>query len=129
MTHPVPPSATLEHAIATIESRLEALGAALRDRDAPAIEAGAIELQRALASAVHRFNHSAKSLVGLAPQLRHRLATAIAQVAAQRECLVRANAALDRAVDVLMPSAQPAAAYAASGNSMRAANSGDSLSA
>ncbi len=109
------PGATLEHAIAAIESRLEVLGAALRDRDAAAIEAGALELQRALTSAVQRFNHSAKSLVGMAPQLRHRLAAASAQVAAQRESLVRAHAALDRAVDVLMPSASPAPAYAAQG--------------
>jgi hypothetical protein len=129
MTHPMPPSATLEHAIAAIESRLDALGAALRERDAAAIEAGALDLQRALASSVHRFNHSAKSLIGMAPQLRHRLAAVSAKVAAQRDSLVRANAAIERAVDVLMPAAHAPAAYGANGGSVRTTLSTDSLSA
>ena len=37
------------------------------------------------------------------PALRHRLASASGQVAAQRESLARATAALDRAIDVLLP--------------------------
>ncbi len=111
----VPPGATLEHAIAAVESRLETLGAALRERDGPAIEGGAVELQRALATAVHRFNHSAKALAGISPELRHRLAIASAQVGAQRESLARASAALNRAADVLMPASSPAPAYAAQG--------------
>ena len=39
----------------------------------------------------------------LPPALRHRLASASGQVAAQRESLARATAALDRAIDVLLP--------------------------
>jgi hypothetical protein len=39
----------------------------------------------------------------VAPSLRRRLAIAGAQVAAHRESLARATAALDRAIDVLMP--------------------------
>ena len=35
--------------------------------------------------------------------LRNRLASASGQVAAQRESLARATAALDRAIDVLLP--------------------------
>jgi hypothetical protein len=117
-------SATLEHAIAAIEMRLEALGAALRERDAAAIETSALALQRALASAVHRFNHSARSLIGVAPQLRHRLAAVSAQVAAQRESLVRATAAIERAVDVLMPSADVPSPYAATGGNARSPRTG-----
>ena len=37
------------------------------------------------------------------PALRHRLASTSGKVAAQRESLARATAALDRAIDVLMP--------------------------
>jgi len=41
------------------------------------------------------------------PTLRRRLASASGQVAAQRESLARATAALDRAIEVLMPSDTP----------------------
>jgi hypothetical protein len=48
--------------------------------------------------------------------MRLRLAQASAQLARQREALARATAALDRAIDVLMPDAAPAGkVYAASG--------------
>jgi hypothetical protein len=46
--------------------------------------------------------------------LRRRLALASAQVASQRDALARATAALDRAIDVLMPG-HGAALYSASG--------------
>jgi hypothetical protein len=39
--------------------------------------------------------------------MRRRLARASAQVASQRETLARATAALDRAIDVLMPESAP----------------------
>jgi hypothetical protein len=112
---PVLPSAALEHALTAIESRLAALGAALRDRDALAIDSSAVELQRALAAAVQRFKHSNHPLAGVSPELRHRLAAANAQVGAHRESLARASAALERAVQVLMPPSNPAPAYAAQG--------------
>jgi ATP-dependent exoDNAse (exonuclease V) alpha subunit len=109
-------SVALEDAVASIEQRLGALGAALRERDAPAIEQQALELQRALAGAVQRFTHAARLPDGVSPALRQRLALAGGQVAAQRESLARATAALDRAIDVLMPGAagRPAA-YGARG--------------
>lgn len=92
----------LETAVAAIEQRLAQLGEALRERDARSVECQANELHRALASAVGRFTHAARH--GGAPQaLRLRLARASAQVASQREALSRATAALDRAIDVLMP--------------------------
>ena len=92
----------LEDSLSNVESRLAALGAALRARDAAAIDLHAGELHRALAHAVEQFSSAARS--GRVPSaLRTRLASASGQVAAQRESLARATAALDRAIDVLLP--------------------------
>ena len=92
----------LEAALASVESQLTALGEALRVRDSTAIDLHSSELHRALARAVDQFSRAARN--GGVPQaLRHRLANAGGQVAAQRESLARATAALDRAIDVLMP--------------------------
>ena len=67
----------------------------------------ATELHRALARAVDCFVRAARE--GSVPlALRHRLANTSGQVAAQRESLARATAALDRAIDVLMPHDSPA---------------------
>ncbi len=96
------PQAELESVLASVEGRLAALGDALCERDSASIDLHATELHRALASAVDHFARAARS--GSVPQaLRHRLANAGGQVAAQRESLARATAALDRAIDVLMP--------------------------
>ncbi|HET9978284.1 MAG TPA: hypothetical protein VFQ20_12660 [Burkholderiaceae bacterium] len=115
-------AAVLDGLITTIEERLHALGAALRDRDAGAIEREAAELHRALSVAIHRFAHAARTPEGVAPALRLRLARASGLVAAQRESLARATAALDRAIDVLMPGALPAV-YGRAGQADRAAAS------
>ncbi|MEO6363808.1 MAG: hypothetical protein ABIO71_11305 [Caldimonas sp.] len=92
----------LEDRLADVESGLAALGNALRARDAAGIERHAGELHRALASAIVHFSDAARS-GRVPPALRSRLATASGQVAAQRESLARATAALDRAIDVLLP--------------------------
>jgi hypothetical protein len=92
----------LEVRLAAVETRLVALGNALRSRDSAGIDLHAAELHRALASAVSQFSDAAKS-GPLPPALRTRLATASGEVAAQRESLARATAALDRAIDVLLP--------------------------
>ena len=106
----LPPSApvdpALEEALATVESRLVALGEALRERDATAIDGHAAELHRALARAVDHFTRAART-GSVPPGLRRRLASASGQVAAQRESLARATAALDRAIEVLMPRDTP----------------------
>jgi len=92
----------LEARLSEVETRLAALGNALRARDPAGIDLHAAELHRALASAVTQFSDAARN-GPLPPALRHRLASASGQVAAQRESLARATAALDRAIDVLLP--------------------------
>jgi hypothetical protein len=75
-----------------------------------------------LARAVDRFVQAAQR--GSVPSaLRHRLASTSGQVAAQRESLARATAALDRAIEVLMPG-QGAALYSTFGASERGSRSG-----
>jgi hypothetical protein len=98
--------ATLEDTLSAVETRLALLGEALRARDTAAIDHHATELHRALARAVDRFTDAARS-GAVPPTLRRRLASASGQVAAQRESLARATAALDRAIDVLMPREVP----------------------
>ena len=115
---------TLDASLRTIEALLAGLGAALRERDVAVIDIQASALQRALASAVHRFNQAARQPEGVAPALRQRLAAAGAQIAAQRESLARASAAIDRAIDVLMPAPAASPLYGQAGHSQRAASSG-----
>ena len=108
--------------MARVEQRLAELGDALRNHDSQAIDLHATELHRALAGAVDQFSRAARS--GALPQaLRHRLASAGGQVAAQRESLARATAALDRAIDVLMPR-ESAGVYSSAGATDRAARIG-----
>lgn len=116
-------AAVLDGLITTIEERLHALGTALRDREAAAIESHAAELHRALTVAIHRFAHAARTPEGVPPALRQRLARAGGLVAAQRESLARATAALDRAIDVLMPGAVAAGGYRPGGQAPRVATS------
>ena len=105
-----------------VDARLTALGAALHARDIAAIDRHATELHRALARAVSHFSVAARN--GGAPlALRRRLANASGLVAAQRESLARATAALDRAIDVLMP-APSARLYTAEGGAERARRGG-----
>lgn len=118
---PVPTAAdaVLESALATVEQHLASLGRALCERDSEDIERHASALHRALAVAVAQFAQAARR-GAVPPELRQRLALASGQVAAQRESLARATAALDRAIDVLMPSTTtPAALYSASGTGER----------
>jgi hypothetical protein len=117
----------LENSLAAVESQLGALGSALRARDADGIDRHASELHRAMVSAVEHFSHAARR-GAIPPALRHRLAHASGQVAAQRETLARATAALDRAIDVLLPR-DNLAVYAASGSAERNTTSGGVLRA
>jgi hypothetical protein len=121
--------ATLEQAIAAIESRLSALGQALRGRDAAAIEQHAQELQVALAGAIQRCTRAARQPGGVPVALRRRLEVASGQVAVQRDTLVRATAALDRALGVLMPVPEQSPGYAPHGASLRANRGGGGIDA
>ncbi len=100
------PDPLLEDTLAAVETRLSALGEALRARDVAAIDKHSTELHRALARAVDHFSHAAQK-GAVPPLLRRRLVSASGQVAAQRESLARAPAALDRAIEVLMPREAP----------------------
>jgi hypothetical protein len=118
---PAPAAADLEQPLARVEMQLAALAQALSASDVIALERAATELHRALAAAVDHFRRAARE-GRVPPPLRHRLAVASAQVAAQRETLARATAALDRAIDVLIPSASTT--YGAAGNGPRPLSSG-----
>ena len=118
------PTEGLEATLEAVERHLGALGAALRDRDAAAIELHAAGLHRALAAAIHRFSRASRLADSVPAALRQRLALAGGQVAAQRESLARATAALDRAIDVLMPVPMPVAVYDTAGHGQRPSTSG-----
>lgn len=96
------PGPELEPLVLAVEQGLLALGNSLRERDVAAIEQQASALHRALADAVQACVQAAR-LGKLPDPLRKRLSKASAQLARQREILSRATAALDRAIDVLMP--------------------------
>lgn len=126
MSSPVPvPESDLETALAAVEQRLSALGMALCVRDTVGIDLHATELHRALAAAVDQFALAARR-GSVPPALRHRLANTSGQVAAQRESLARATAALDRAIDVLMPR-DGAALYSTFGSADRSGRGGSVL--
>src|SRR5438128_508738 len=94
-------------------ARSAGAGAEPSAHDARAIETEAGQLHRALAAAIDHFGRAARS-GGVPAPLRQRLAVAGGQVAAQREALARATAALDRAIDVLLPE-RAGSGYAARG--------------
>jgi len=103
--------AHLEATVAEVEQHLATLGSALKLQDAGAAEQAAAELHQALSRAVDRFNQAARTPAGVPPTLRRRLARTSSQVAAQRDAVARASQALDRALDVLIPGAEPVAVY------------------
>lgn len=100
----------LERSVDQLALHLSTLGDALRGQRAESIAAEAAQLQRTLNTAVEPLRRGP-----LPPHLRQRLTLAAGQVAAQRESLVRASAALGRAIDVLLPAAAPQGAYSAAG--------------
>lgn len=110
-------TAELGTAVRDVEQCVVALADAMRLREPGAIEQSAGDLHQTLADAVQRFRAAARQ--GPVPEpLRQRLARAGADMASQRESLARATAALDRAIDVLLPDAAPggnAALYRADG--------------
>ena len=118
-------AAELEATLSAVEIRLHALGVALLERNGADIEMHSGELHRALARAVDHFSAAARHGELPAP-LRQRLMRASSQVAAQRESFARATAALDRAIDVLLPR-DAAPVYSALGAADRPTTSGGAL--
>ena len=112
----------LEATIEAVEAQLSGLGAALLARDGAAIDAHAAELPRALSRAVAHFTAAARH-GPVPPALRQRLLRASRVVAAQRESFARATAALDRAIDVLLPR-EAAGVYNALGTTERGLRGG-----
>ncbi|MBE7417791.1 MAG: hypothetical protein HS128_08530 [Ideonella sp.] len=106
------PHGELEAALQRLEQQLDQLQAALGTREGPEIQQQAVALQHALARLVDHGTQAARRGDALPP--RWRLARTGAQVAAQREALARAGAALDRAIGVLVPGAD-CAVYSARG--------------
>ena len=119
-------AADLEQPLAAVEEQLLALGAALHRQDVGAVDRAACDLHLALAAAVDHFALAARR-GGVPLPLRHRLALASGQVAAQREALARATASLDRAIDVLIPRTGHGALYSATGSSDRPTYTGGLL--
>ena len=119
----VNPAERFEISLEAVERHLGALGTALRDRDLAGVESHAADLHRALAAAMHRFARASRQATNAPPALRQRLAMVSGQIAAQRESLARATAALDRAIEVLLPQA-PIAAYGRPGQAERPAARG-----
>ncbi|MCH7344007.1 hypothetical protein LZ017_11510 [Pelomonas sp. CA6] len=118
----------LEQPLQEVESCLNLLGEALHRRDSQAIELHAASLHLALARAIERFSAAARA--GTVPAgLRNRLMQAGGRVAAQRESLARATAALDRAIDVLMPGDTSSGLYSAQGKNDRKSALGGSIQA
>jgi len=113
----------LESTLAAVENQLISLGDSLRANDMAAVDRHATELHRALACAVDHFTHAARN-GPVPPPLRQRLIAASGMVASQRESLARATAALDRAIDVLMPRSSPVSVYSAIGTSDRSPRGG-----
>ncbi len=116
----------LEQPLAALEGQLAALGTALHQQDAVAIDEAASRLHLALAAAVDHFGRAART-GGVPAPLRQRLAHAGGQVAAQREALARATASLDRAIDVLLPRVTSNTLYAATGGNERPGSQGGAL--
>ena len=112
---------TLETVVAAVEGRLAALARALREHDSRGVDTAAGELQRALAAALDAFNAAGRR-GPVPPALRQRLVRASGAVASQRETLARATAALDRAIDILLP--RESAGYTAQGTTAHLSQSG-----
>ena len=124
---PTVAGAELEATLSAVEIRLHALGVALLERNSADIDLHSSELHRALARAVDHFPRAARHGTLPAP-LRQRLMRASSQVAAQRESFARATAALDRAIDVLLPR-EAATIYSPQGAAERTASRGGSVQA
>ncbi len=112
----------IDSVLDALEAPLAALGAALSARDVQALERHVAALQAALASALPRLRPPLRG--DDLKRARPRVAAAQARLAAQRECVARESAMLDRGLALLMPAPQPAAVYGTQGQAERPATRG-----
>ena len=116
----LPPGASdLEASLAAVELAIATLGDTLARPDIAAVEAASTALHDTMRAAMSQFAQVARR--GSMPAaLRTRFALANAQVAAQREALIRATSLVEQNLEILIP--RPMAetsVYSASGASQR----------
>ncbi len=99
--------ASVAEAMADLEVRLAAMQRAILAGDAPAVEAEALGLQRALSKCVPLLSDP-RHATEVPPSTRAMIATVRARTVAQREALARAGAAADRALAVVIGQSQKA---------------------
>ena len=114
-----PEVSALETSLATVELAIATLGQTLATRDIVAVETASTALHDAMRAAMNQFAQVARG--GRMPaELRTRFALANAQIGAQREALIRASAAVEQNLEILIP--RPMAetsVYSASGAGQR----------
>ena len=112
-------TSALEASLSAVELAIATLGQTLTQRDIAAVETASTALHEAMRAAMSQFAHVARR--GTMPvALRTRFALANAQIAAQREALVRATSLVEQHLEILIP--RPLAetsVYSASGASQR----------
>jgi len=112
---PAPDTAGLEQALSQVETAIDALTLALQQADGTQVELASLDLRAAMGSAMTHFAQVARRGT-MPPALRQRLALASAKLVVQRDAVGRQSAALDQAIDILIPREQPAATYTPHGN-------------
>jgi hypothetical protein len=112
-------ASALETSLAAVEQAIAALGQTLAGHDIAAVEAASTALHDAMRAAMNQFAQVARG--GRMPaELRNRFALANAQIGAQREALIRASAAVEQNLEILIPRAvAETSVYSASGSSQR----------
>jgi hypothetical protein len=112
-------TSALEVSLSAVEQAIAALGHTLTQRDIAAVEAASTSLHDAMRAAMTQFAQVARG--GRMPAaLRTRFALANAQVAAQRDALIRATSLVEQNLQILIP--RPMAetsVYSATGMSQR----------
>ena len=100
---PVPAElSALETSLAAVELAIATLGQTLATRDIVAVEMASTALHDAMRAAMNQFAQVARG--GRMPvALRSRFALANAQIAAQREALIRASALVEQNLEILIP--------------------------
>ena len=112
-------ASALEASLAAVELAIATLGRTLAGGDIAAVEAASTALHDAMRAAMNQFAQVARG--GRMPaELRARFALANAQIGAQREALIRASAAVEQNLEILIPRAvAETSVYSAPGSHQR----------